>query len=422
MAGDAAAMNAFAREFSYWKSHFSLCDIFSDELSYSLLFNNIRPDRVDQAMSTMGMACLPNYFLLVQVDNYQKISQSLEPTREYFQKAIVINLIRKQLEALNLSGFAANILNTERVICFIALDHERHPDTKAFFTEFVALVQKAVHSRTPYTLSVAISEECCTLEQYPSAYQKVLHQLNESFYSGIGAYIDRSSVGKAPVQLSLAPIYPKFMAAVSRNDLRRINTLIEEMFSIFTQSRILPQQVRVDIVRLIRSLEEYGFQCGVPEDEILAFSKHSIDGVLSEPFLNLVQENFSSFCYQLSTSLDQSYQFKTPMECYISEHFAEPLRLGDVAHVFGFSEGYLSVIFKQNFDQTFSEYLLAYRLERGKELLVSTGISVGEIAFQVGFNSNSYFCTAFKKREGLSPKRYREQHAPPNFCKKSVDE
>ena len=38
---------------------------------------------------------------------------------------------------------------------------------------------------------------------------------------------------------------------------------------------------------------------------------------------------------------------------------------------------YLSVIFKQNFDQTFSEYLLAYRLERGKELLVSTGISVG---------------------------------------------
>ena len=110
------------------------------------------------------------------------------------------------------------------------------------------------------------------------------------------------------------------------------------------------------------------------------------------------------------------------MECYISEHFAEPLRLGDVAHVFGFSEGYLSVIFKQNFDQTFFEYLLAYQLERGKELLVSTGISVGEIAFQAGLNSNSYFCTAFKKREGLSPKRYREQHAPPNFCKKSVDE
>lgn len=83
---------------------------------------------------------------------------------------------------------------------------------------------------------------------------------------------------------------------------------------------------------------------------------------------------------------------------------------------------YLSVIFKQNFDQTFSEYLLAYRLERGKKLLVSTGISVGEIAFQVGFNSNSYFFTAFKKREGLSPKHYREQHAPSNFCKKSVDE
>lgn len=416
MAGDAAAMNAFAREFSYWKSHFSLCDIFSDELSYSLLFNNIRPDRVEQAMSTVGMSCLPNYFLLIQVDNYQKISQSLEPTREYFQKAIVINLIRKQLKTSGISGFVANILNTERVICFIALDHERHPDTKAFFAEFVALVQKAVRSRTPYTLSVAISEECRTLEQFPTAYQEVLHQLNESFYSGTGAYIDRSSVGKAPVQFSLSPIYPKFMAAISRNDLRRINALIEEMFGIFTQSRVLPQQVRVDIVRLIRSLEEYGFQCGVPEDEILVFSKRSIDGVLSDPFLDLVQESFSSFCCQLSAALERhnagrTYQFKTPMECYISEHFAEPLRLGEVAHVFGFSEGYFSAIFRQNFAQTFSEYLLAYRLERGKELLESTGISVGEIAFQVGFNSYSYFCTAFKKKEGISPRRYRERQA-----------
>lgn len=416
MAGDAAVMSAFAREFSYWKSHFSLCDIFSDELSYSLLFNNIRPDRIDQAMSTVGMTCLPNYFLLIQVDNYQKISQSLEPTREYFQKAIVINLIRKQLKSTDLSGFVANILNTEHIICFIALDNERHPDARAFFAEFVTLVQKAVHSRTSYTLSVAISEECHTLEQFPVAYQEVLHQLNESFYSGTGAYIDRSSVGKAPVQLSLAPIYPKFMAAVSRNDLRRINALIEEMFSIFAESRVLPQQVRVDIVRLIRSLEEYGFQCGVPENEILLFSKHSIDGVLSEPFLDLVKESFLSFCCRLSAALerynaDRTYQFKTPMECYISEHFSESLRLGDVARVFGFSEGYFSAIFKQNFAQTFSEYLLSYRLERGKELLVSTGISVGEIAFQVGFNSYSYFCTAFKKREGISPKRYREQQA-----------
>ena len=416
MAGDTVAMTAFAREFSYWKSHFSLCDIFSDELSYSLLFNNIRPDRVEQAMSTVGMTCLPNYFLLVQVDNYQKISQSLEPTREYFQKAIVINLIRKQLKASGIPGFVANILNTERVICFIALDRACHPDTKAFFAEFVAQVQKAVRSRTPYTLSIVISEECCTLEQYPPAYQEVLHQLNESFYSGTGAYIDRSSVGTAPVQLSLAPIYPKFMAAISRNDLRRVSALTEEMFGLFTQSRVLPQQVRVDVVRLLRSLEEYGFQCGVPEDEILAFSKHSIDDVLSEPFLDLVQESFLSFCFQLSAALerhnaDRTYQFKTPMECYIREHFAEPLRLGEVAKVFGFSEGYFSAVFKQNFGQTFSEYLLAYRLERGKELLSGTGVSVGEIAFQVGFNSYSYFCTAFKKKEGLSPRRYREQHA-----------
>ena len=59
MAGDAAAMNAFARESACWKSHFFFCDIFSDVLSFSLLFNSSRPDRVDQAMSTMGMACLP---------------------------------------------------------------------------------------------------------------------------------------------------------------------------------------------------------------------------------------------------------------------------------------------------------------------------------------------------------------------------
>jgi len=59
------------------------------------------------------------------------------------------------------------------------------------------------------------------------------------------------------------------------------------------------------------------------------------------------------------------------------------------------------------------EYRNRLRLEHAKELLLETNLSVSEIGTAVGYASPSYFCDAFKKEVGISPRSYRENDGIP---------
>jgi len=53
------------------------------------------------------------------------------------------------------------------------------------------------------------------------------------------------------------------------------------------------------------------------------------------------------------------------------------------------------------------QYFLLLKIEKGKELLLSTNNSSKEIAFSLGFESDFYFCRLFKMKIGMSPQQYR---------------
>lgn len=56
---------------------------------------------------------------------------------------------------------------------------------------------------------------------------------------------------------------------------------------------------------------------------------------------------------------------------------------------------------------TFSQFVARSKLQAAKKLLYSTGLPVGEIAEQVGYQTAKYFITLFKDYEGMTPSQYR---------------
>ena len=64
---------------------------------------------------------------------------------------------------------------------------------------------------------------------------------------------------------------------------------------------------------------------------------------------------------------------------------------------------------KALFELTPSDYIRNTRLVYAKELLISSEFSIGLIAEQVGFSSQSYFARCFKSMYGQSPKQFRDQ-------------
>ena len=56
------------------------------------------------------------------------------------------------------------------------------------------------------------------------------------------------------------------------------------------------------------------------------------------------------------------------------------------------------------------EYITRIRIEKAKDLIMSTNLPVADISEQTGFTSQSYFSTAFKANTGMTPSQFKQQY------------
>jgi two-component system response regulator YesN len=80
-----------------------------------------------------------------------------------------------------------------------------------------------------------------------------------------------------------------------------------------------------------------------------------------------------------------------------------------VAASVNLSPSHFSVIFGQEMDETYRDYLSRLRIEHAKELLRTTNLLCAEVAYRSGYNDPHYFSYVFKKNTGVSPQQFRQQ-------------
>ena len=92
---------------------------------------------------------------------------------------------------------------------------------------------------------------------------------------------------------------------------------------------------------------------------------------------------------------------------YINEHFRYPISIHDLSQHAAISPFYFTRVFRQETGYTPHQYIINTRLANAKFLLRTTEDSIKDIAIQTGWNSESTFCTAFRKSTGTTPTDYR---------------
>lgn len=90
---------------------------------------------------------------------------------------------------------------------------------------------------------------------------------------------------------------------------------------------------------------------------------------------------------------------------YIENHLHETIRMSDLADLCDLSEDYLSRIFKKYVGQNVRSFIMQKKLETAKAMLRSE-YDQKMIAYYLGFCSQTYFITCFKKAYGITPHKY----------------
>ncbi|MDY3927819.1 MAG: response regulator [Clostridia bacterium] len=91
---------------------------------------------------------------------------------------------------------------------------------------------------------------------------------------------------------------------------------------------------------------------------------------------------------------------------YINEHYGDDISLYTIAKHVNLNSAYFSRFFKKNTGKNFSDYLLDFRMDKAKEMIIDGNLKIEDICNKIGYRSMSYFCKTFKNVTGCTPRQF----------------
>ena len=125
----------------------------------------------------------------------------------------------------------------------------------------------------------------------------------------------------------------------------------------------------------------------------------------------LLSVYLQSWGHKAKTRSEQAFDMDGLL-VWIDDHLMEALAVDRVAQVAAVSRATLARHFRQRLGMTLSQYLLHKRIDRAKSLLITTNMPIAEVGAAVGITDPQYFNKQFRRVDGQSPTRYRENHRP----------
>lgn len=105
--------------------------------------------------------------------------------------------------------------------------------------------------------------------------------------------------------------------------------------------------------------------------------------------------------------IEQQFDLLRPALDYIENRLSEPLSLNELGKLVNMSPHYFSRLFKKSMGVTLSEHIMSARIRLAKHLLLTSRLTVTEIADKAGFCDLQYFGKVFKRETGVSPSLYK---------------
>lgn len=97
------------------------------------------------------------------------------------------------------------------------------------------------------------------------------------------------------------------------------------------------------------------------------------------------------------------------IELFIRHNYTRDVTNALLQKELNYHPNYLAKNMLKIYGVTPMAYLLSYRLEQSKRLLIQTSWSIARIAEEVGFHHITYYSSCFSKKEGISPSSFRRK-------------
>lgn len=373
----------------------------SSNPSYAMVDEDIQ---LDQLVYTV---------IMVDLDDYAQRTVSWSDSERRLWNFAVRNVLQ---DALSDDDLKYAVLQTREGEWCVLLQfiRDRYKVNEKDTENWAMIIQRAVREHVKMSVSVAWDSGPIPMPALPHAYKRLqrvlmLHPDAEQLVS-----VDESSTARQAASVSQWHLVEEILSGMKSNDKKRVEQGLVDLqnsLMLMSEQSIMRAEkfLHYIIIHLLREMRELELLTKNEEEAMWEKLQHSV--------------SMKDLLHALSQLLDQSKEHamnKKSSELlmisakdYIHRNLGSDIGVDEISDYLGISCSYFSLLFKNQFGETFVEYLTKQRMELAKSMLLMTDKSITQIGISVGYSERRYFTKVFQKYTGMTPSDYRESEKTP---------
>lgn len=366
-----------------------------NDFIYACIFNNDKSN-LDSYLDYFNLKGNPWVFACFEFPNINSENQY----KTYLKIHDLLNTDQRCL----VSSFMMN-----RIVIFFPLfsispsDEEMQKQIKKAYTSLCYNISAGIKA--------GISKITIDMDQLQSSYKEALSALNKVSESG-GIIFSGSEISETKkAQYKNSTFKEQILNKMQLGDLNNVKTFLDLYISELISSTLPLDKIKNDLFDLMAAANKS------TKEIVKDFYSENFDnafGVLSQEndpamLKDFVQKLLAECTHEIQANKSDYENPTIKKVCdYIDQNLDKEISLEEMADYVSVSPFYLSKLFKDEKGVTFINFITDKRLDKSRELLSKSDLSIKEITAQIGYNDQNYFSRIFKNKFGISPKEYRQ--------------
>lgn len=391
------------REIENMEKFQNVLPILEQGFIYSILMNRDYEDEIARYKELFELKEEGGYILVIEFGEYDnvmlknKIGSSVKLQKSY-------NLIREILKFKYKCLVGPAIIN--RIIVFISKDVPA--DEYEFRLETIEMAEyiaEAAMRKTGVECYIGVGGYY-HLKDLPLSYEEALKALRDNDGQLVTHIKDVKSENSMELEQYNAigkDLLSAFEAGNEEKTFIYLNKIYDAISALPTHDQ--PNKCIEIMVLIYRK----AYEMEVKGDTVIDYSSY-LEEMIGHDKEEIQRWSIRKIKYLISkiNEMNTNKVSKAVLEAkrYIDIHYGKELTLEEISRVVSVSPQYFSKLFKEETGFNFIEYLTNSRIEKAKELIKNTQMTMKEVCFEVGYNDPNYFSRLFKKIVGVSPTDY----------------
>lgn len=292
-------------------------------------------------------------------------------------------------------------------VCFIV----RPGTDDEYGVRILAWAKAQVQIFRSFTLTVSTCPAAESPDAFPVSVGLLYQGLSRRLDEGTLAVYEENAYA-APENFNEQPLVKELFTSMQQSNRQLFFETLGKFLTPFSRKKYPPYECECAVRQCCTSILDEAKQRLEPSSYASAEKEYAlVDMACSRESL---ADNAAAFADKVYTRVteDERDRLVRPIrdaQLFIARHFDDSgISLAEVAAHVGLNATYFSGLFKKSCNTGFAEYLQSIRLEKAKDLLVTTSKPVKQIAADTGYSDPKHFAKVFRSVIGINPNEYRQ--------------